>query len=97
MNMNKFRISLVLGGVALSAAACTTTPSGGSLVEASFGDAIRSNVQGQMYDPVAAANPSTDAIEGTDGQRMEAAMEHHRSQVGSSQGVSNPIVISVGE
>lgn len=79
------------------AAACTTTPMGGSRVDAGFGDAVRSNVEAQIHDPLAAANPSTDAVEGTDGQRMEAVMENHRGQVGSNQGVSNPIVINVGE
>ena len=80
--------------LALFTAACgTPTP----LVDATFGDAVQSVVDAQLYDPAAAANPSTDAIEGTDGQRMEAVMEAHRGQTGSAESVSKPIVINVGE
>jgi hypothetical protein len=35
-------------------------------------------------------------VEGTDGQRMEAVMESHRSQQGSAESVAEPIVINVG-
>lgn len=91
-----FRMTGILGGVVLLTSACTT-PMGGSRVDASFGDAVQSNLEGQLYDPAAAANPSTDAVEGTDGQRMEAVMESQRGEVGTAQGVSNPIVINVGQ
>lgn len=95
MRNHKFHITIALSAVVLLTSACTT--GGGSRVEATFGDAIRSNVEAQLYDPSAAANPSTDAVEGTDGQRMESVMETHRSQTGSAESVSNPIVINVGE
>jgi len=35
-------------------------------------------------------------VEGTDGQRMEAVMESHRSRQGSAESVAEPIVINVG-
>ena len=94
--MNKQTISMTLiACVALSSmTACTT---GGSRVEATYGDSVRSTVRAQLYDPATAANPSTDAVEGTDGQRMEAVMEAHRGQAGSGEAVSNPIVINVGD
>jgi type IV pilus biogenesis protein CpaD/CtpE len=77
--------------MALSTVACTT-----SAVEESYGDAVRSNVRAQVYDPVTLINPSSDPVEGTDGQRMEAVMESHRSQQGSADSVAEPIVINVG-
>jgi type IV pilus biogenesis protein CpaD/CtpE len=77
--------------MALSTVACTT-----SAVEESYGDAVRSNVRAQVYDPFTLINPSSDPVEGTDGQRMEAVMESHRSQQGSAESVAEPIVINVG-
>ena len=78
--------------MAFSIAAC-----GHSRVEANFGSSVQSMVEGQYYDPAAAANPSLDAVEGTGGQRMETVMEAHRGQAGSAQEVSNPLVINVGQ
>lgn len=92
MNNKTKQISIVLGVLALSTAACTSST---GRVEATYGDAIRSNVRAQLYDPLTATNPSLDAVEGTDGQRMEAVMETHRSQQGSAESVAQPIVISV--
>lgn len=89
----KIYLNIVVCTLALFAAACTPNP----LVDATFGDAVHSTVEAQLYDPAAAANPSPDVVEGTDGQRMEAVVEAHRSQMGSADSVSNPIVISVGE
>ena len=94
MNNKAKQIMIVLGAMALSTAACTTST---NRVEASYGDAVRSNVRAQLYDPSTATNPSTDAVEGADGQRMEAVMEAHRGHQGSAESVSNPIVINVGK
>ena len=80
--------------LALFTAACST---GTPRVDATYGDAVQSMVEAQLYDPAAASNPSTDAIEGTDGQRMEAVMEAHRGRAESAESVSNPIVINVGD
>lgn len=94
--MNKQQISLTIVSCVIlsSVAACSW---GGSRVEATYGDSVRSTVRAQLYDPTTAANPSADPVEGTDGQRMEAVMEAHRGQAGSGEAVSNPIVINVGD
>jgi hypothetical protein len=95
MNMinTKIYLNIVVCTLALFAAACAPAPR----VDAAFGDAVHSTVEAQFYDPAAAANPSPDVVEGTDGQRMEAVVEAHRNQAGSADSVSNPIVINVGE
>jgi type IV pilus biogenesis protein CpaD/CtpE len=85
------QITIVLGAIAVSTVACTT-----SAVEESYGDAVRSNVHAQVYDPATITNPSSDPVEGADGQRMEAVMESHRGQQGSADSVARPIVIDVG-
>ena len=85
------QITILLGAIALSTVACTS-----SAVEESYGDAVRSNVHAQVYDPATITNPSSDPVEGTDGQRMEAVIESHRSQQGSADSVAQPIVIDVG-
>jgi type IV pilus biogenesis protein CpaD/CtpE len=84
------QITILLGAIALSTVACTS-----SAVEESYGDAVRSNVHAQVYDPATITNPSSDPVEGTDGQRMEAVMESHRSHQGSADSVAQPIVIDV--
>jgi len=92
MNNKAKQIMIVLGAMALSTVACTT-----NRVESTYGDAVRSNVRAQLYDPSTATNPSSDPVEGTDGQRMEAVMETHRGHQGSAESISKPIVISVGQ
>lgn len=89
----KIHLSIVVCTLVLFAAACSPTPR----VDATFGDAVPAMVEAQLYDPAAAANPSPDVVEGTDGQRMEAVVEAHRKQAASPDSVSNPIVINVGE
>ena len=66
-------------------------------VNASYGDAVRANREAQIHDPATARSPSPDPVDGTDGQRMEAVMEAHRNQAGSTESVGQPIVINVGE
>lgn len=78
--------------LALTLASCAA-----SRVDANFGDAVQSTVDGQIYDPVAANSPSPDAVTGTDGQRMEAVMESHRGQSGNGANVGQPIEIGVGQ
>ena len=48
--------------LALFTAACGSPT---ARVDASYGDAVESIVEAQFYDPAAASNPSTDAVEGT--------------------------------
>ncbi len=68
----------------------------GSAVDATFGDAVRSTREAQVYDQATLANPPSDTSTPTDGQRMETVLEGHRGQAGDSQAVGNPIVINVG-
>lgn len=88
----KIHLSIIACTFALFAAACSPTPR----VDATFGDAVPAMVEAQLYDPAAAANPSPDVVQGTDGQRMETVIEAHRGRAGNADNVSNPIVISVG-
>lgn len=76
-NVQILRVATIV--IALAASACST-----SRVEMTYGDAVRANRDAQVYDPSAAANPSRDPVDGTDGQRMEAVMEAHRTNVGSA-------------
>ncbi len=81
--------------VALLAAllgACATEPTAS---EAHFGDSVRQMVRAQTHDPAAAQNPA-EAIDGTDGQQLEAVLEVHRGSVAKPSEVSNDIVINVG-
>jgi type IV pilus biogenesis protein CpaD/CtpE len=85
------QITILLGATALFTVGCST-----NAVEKGFGDAVRSNVQAQVYDPETLRNPSPDPVEGTDGQRMEGVMESLRGRQGNADSVANPIVINVG-
>jgi hypothetical protein len=96
MNMINTKIypNIVVCTLALSAAACSTTPR----VDASYGDAVHSTVEAQFYDPAAAANPSPDVVEGTDGQRMETVVKAHRNQTGSGSQTGSgdaPVLVNV--
>lgn len=82
----------ITGLLSLALASCAS-----SRLDATFGDAVRANMEAQIYDPVAATSPSAEPVMGTDGQRMEAVMEAHRGQAGSAENVTQPIVISVGQ
>lgn len=81
--------------LAVSATGCSSWDRYG--VKSTYGDAVRSNTEAQLYNPAAATYPSPDPVEGTDGQRMEAVMETHRGQTGSAESVGQPIVINVGD
>ena len=73
MRNHKVTKLIALLGAVLFFSACTWTEP--TRVEAYHGDAVNSITKAQVYDPMAAANPSADPVDGTDGQRMEAAME----------------------
>ena len=85
-------VMIALGVMAMSTTACTSP----SAVENSFGEAVNSNVKAQVYDPATITAPSTEAVEGTDGQRMENVMEGLRGRQGSADSIAEPIVINVG-
>lgn len=84
----------VFCGCTLVASGCTSTEP--NRVEAYYGDAVNSIKAAQVYDPEAAANPSADPVEGTDGQRMETVIEALRGETGSADSARQPLVINVG-
>ncbi len=92
MSTTSTYMAILIGTMALSTAACV----GPSAVESNYGDAVRSNLEAQVYDPTTLTNPSSDLVEGTDGQRMEGVMESHRGQQGNANNVARPLVIDVG-
>ena len=94
MRNHKITQLIVLLGAVSFVSACTWTEP--ARVEAYHGDAVNSIKAAQVYDRNAALNPSEDAVEGTDGQRMEAVMEQHRAYTGSAESTSQPIVINTG-
>ena len=79
-NVQILRVATIV--IALAASGCSSWSS--SRVEMTYGDAVRANRDAQIYDPSAAANPSRDPVDGTDGQRMETVMEAHRTNVGTA-------------
>jgi len=82
-------------GIVLTASGCASeTPR----TDASFGNSVRSMIQAQTLDPVAAANPAPAAPDVGDGQRLDAVMGVYRKDVSQgSQEVKRDIVINVGE
>jgi hypothetical protein len=94
MRNHKVTKLIALVGAVLFFSACTWTEP--TRVEAYHGDAVNSIKAAQVYDRDAALNPSADPVEGTDGQRMEGVMEHHRGYMGSAESASQPIVINTG-
>ena len=94
MRFQRIKTLSALLGFALLASACMSTDP--VRVEAYYGDAVNTVKAGQVYDAEAAANPSADPVEGTDGQRMEAAMEALRGETGSAESVSQPVTINLG-
>lgn len=92
-NVQILRIATIV--FALAASGCSSWNS--SRVEMTYGDAVRANRNAQVYDASAAANPSRDPVDGTDGQRMEAVMEAHRANVGSARGGSYTMSQQIGQ
>lgn len=65
-------------------------------VEADFGASKRAMLNGQFYDPEAAANPSTEAPTGMDGGKAGKVLEAYRGDNADRKVVSEPIVIDIG-
>jgi hypothetical protein len=92
MNTKKGIIVSLAAAVVLSSGCATQTGS-----EESFGDAVRTVTHNQTYDKNAAANPSSLAITGGNGDRIEQAVEAHAENVSAPSTVSQPIRIGVGQ
>jgi len=72
---------------------CATEP---TATETAFGDSVRQMVRAQIQDPATAQNPGDEAIDSTDGQKLEKVLEVHRGAVAEPSTVDSPIVINVG-
>jgi type IV pilus biogenesis protein CpaD/CtpE len=82
---------VLLGGLTIGG--CATGPTN---VDRDFGNSVRQMVAGQTQDPAAAENPDPKALDGGDGERLNAALEVYRTDVARPEEVGQPIVISVG-
>ncbi len=93
--MNRQKTSIALAGLAtatLLSACAQHEPTG---VAKTFGDSVRNMIEAQTYDPSTLSTPSTETIEGGDGQRVEAVLEVYRTDVAKPGAASAPIDISV--
>lgn len=75
-------------------AACATEP---TATERAFGDSVRQMIAAQTYDPSTLTNPPEGAIENTDGQMLEGALESYRETIADPGDVSGGVTINVGQ
>jgi len=80
-------ITLLLG-------ACASEP---TKTEREFGDSVRQMISAQTYDPSTLSSPPEGAIENTDGQMLEAALEAYRTTVSDQSNVGSEITIGVSQ
>ena len=64
-------------------------------LERSFGASVRNMIEAQTFDPSTLTSPSTETIEGRDGQRLEAVLDVYRTDVAKPDAVQQDIVIGV--
>ena len=95
MNSNHTKFNNLLG-LAAVATLCVACASGPTRVEEDFGNSVRAMRQAQTLDPVAAAAPDLTPVAGTDGQRMENALNTYRTGVGDPAAVSESIEFDIG-
>jgi len=79
---------------ALLLAACAGEP---TQTEREFGDSVRQMIAAQTYDPSTLTNPPEGAIEATDGQMLEGALEAYRTTISDQSNVGDEIQISLGQ
>ena len=63
--------------------------------EQEFGAAVRSVMNSQIHDYESAMHPNPDAVEGSDPERLNNALEAHREDVTRPDDVQ-PVSISIG-
>jgi hypothetical protein len=87
-------------GALKSAAFCTAlvliAGCSGTRTEREFGDSVRSVMNKQIYDPGAAAMPSTEPVTGGHAGRLESVIEAHGSDVATTSDVSKPVAVEIG-
>ncbi len=76
---------------AVLASGCSRLP---TIPDAEFGEAVRNVMESQIYDHEAAIHPNPNAIEGSDPDRLDAALNAYREDVTQPQEVQQPISIS---
>jgi hypothetical protein len=64
-------------------------------LEDNFGSSVRNMIEAQTFDPSTLSSPSTETLDGGDGQRTEAVLERYRSDIARPEAVSEDIVVSV--
>ncbi|MDH3275601.1 MAG: hypothetical protein OEM64_10745 [Gammaproteobacteria bacterium] len=80
--------------IAFLATGCNRQP---TIPDAEFGESVRRVMNSQIHDYEAAIHPNPDAVEGSDPNRLETALQSHREDVANPQAVQQPITISVGD
>lgn len=63
--------------------------------EREFGDSVRAVTTGQIHDMNAALNPDEKAVTGGNGDRLEAVLNTHVTEVAPSQDVQRPVSINI--
>jgi type IV pilus biogenesis protein CpaD/CtpE len=93
--MTNFKTGRLLAGVSatLLLAACASEP---TMTERDFGNSVRQMIAAQTYDPSTLTSPPEGAIESTDGQMLEGALEAYRTTVSDQSAVASEITIDVG-
>lgn len=88
--------SLLLTGVLIGGCSGQSTAPA-PVPEAQFGDAVRNVMQSQIHDFGAALQPSTEALEGSDSDRLNAVLGAYRQDVATPETTSQqPINLSLG-
>lgn len=75
------------------AGACARQP---TVAPAEFGETVRRVLEYQIHDYEAALHPTPNAVEGSDPDRLNGALEVHRGDVTEPQRVRQPLSINVG-
>lgn len=78
---------------AMLASGCSRQP---TIPAAEFGETVRTVMESQIHDHEAAIHPNPDAVEGSDPDRMDAALNAYREDVPQPQEIQQPISIRVG-
>ncbi len=92
MRKNIILICPLLAAAVLSSG-CSRQP---TIPVAEFGETVRSVMNSQIHDYAVAINPNPNAVEGSDPDRLDAALKAYREDIAQPQEVQQPITISFG-
>ena len=93
INITTYRV-LASVAAAVLFAGCASEP---TATERDFGNSVRQMITAQTYDKSTLSTPPEGAIENTDGQMLEGALETYRATVSDQSGLDSDIIISVGQ